>query len=141
LPAHFHTAPRLLDGFISGVAVGRRSRTTVGWHWRLASAPIEAIHEQQGTSFALPRQTKLAGTKSMRRMSELSVWSGVITGLKFCQSNASPLASLGEYLGRLRRLGWHPADMRAVEQHILELLNSPACKYQLETANAQIENA
>jgi len=76
----------------------------------------------------------------MRRMPELSVWGSVVTGLQFCQSNASPLTSLGEYLGRLRRLGCHPADMRAVEQHILELLHSPACQYQLETADAQVEN-
>jgi hypothetical protein len=41
------------------------------------------------------------------------------------------VASLGEFLGKLRRLGWHPAEVRAVELNILELLH-----WKITTANA-----
>ena len=58
----------------------------------------------------------------MVRRSELAIWGGVVAGLDNCQTSDTPLLALGEFLGNLRRLGWHPADMRAVERNILELL-------------------
>jgi hypothetical protein len=67
----------------------------------------------------------------MFRRSELAIWGGVVTGMDVCQSSETPLASLGEFLGRLRRLGWHPADVRAVELSILELL-----QWKITSANA-----
>jgi hypothetical protein len=67
----------------------------------------------------------------MLRRSELAVWGGVVTGLEVCRSSETPLASLGEFLGKLRRMGWHPADVRAAELSILELL-----QWKITTANA-----
>ena len=58
----------------------------------------------------------------MWRRSELAVWGGVVTGWDVCQSSEAPLVTLGEFLGKLRRMGWHPADIRAVEQCVLELM-------------------
>lgn len=58
----------------------------------------------------------------MRKRSEMSVWGGVMAGLEACRSSHTPLASLGEFLGRLRQVGWHPDDVRSVEHCILELL-------------------
>jgi hypothetical protein len=72
----------------------------------------------------------------MNRKSELAVWGAVVTGLEQCQSSDAPLLILGEFLGHLRRLGWHPADRRAIELSILELLGTAAGPYQLETAGS-----
>ncbi len=58
----------------------------------------------------------------MQRRSEFAAWGCVVTGLEICRSSATPLASLGEFLGQLHRRGWHPADVRLVQQSILELL-------------------
>ena len=58
----------------------------------------------------------------MRRRSEYVVWGGVVTGMDLCQSSDMPLTTLGWFLGSLRRFGWHPADIRLVEQCILELI-------------------
>jgi len=58
----------------------------------------------------------------MRRRSEYVVWGGVVTGMDLCQSSDFPLATLGWFLGSLRRIGWHPSDILLVEQSILELL-------------------
>lgn len=60
----------------------------------------------------------------MRRRSEYVVWGGVVTGMDLCQSSDTPLTTLGWFLGKLRRIGWHPADTRLVENCILELLQS-----------------
>ena len=72
----------------------------------------------------------------MNRKSELAVWGGVVTGLEMCQSSDTPMVTLGEFLGNLRRLGWHPQDQRAVERSILELLGAAAGQYQLETVGS-----
>jgi hypothetical protein len=56
------------------------------------------------------------------RKSELAVWAGVIKGLEYCDQSDSPLVALGDFLGRLRRRGWHPTDVRVVEQSVLELM-------------------
>lgn len=58
----------------------------------------------------------------MRKRSEMAVWGGVMAGLEASRSSHSPLVSLGEFLGNLRRMGWHPEDTRTVEQCILELM-------------------
>src|SRR6476469_5154450 len=58
----------------------------------------------------------------MQRLSEYTVWGGVVTGMDLCQSSDVPLNTLGWFLGSLRRIGWHPSDVRMVEQCILELL-------------------
>ena len=58
----------------------------------------------------------------MRRRSETSAWGGVMAGLEACRSSHTPVASLGEFLGKLRRMGWHPEDTRLVEQCVLELM-------------------
>ena len=58
----------------------------------------------------------------MLRRSEAVIWGGVVRGLEVCQSSDTPLLAFGEFLGYLRRMGWHPADIRAVERNILELL-------------------
>jgi hypothetical protein len=44
-------------------------------------------------------------------------------GLEVCQSSDTTLFALGKFLGKLRRMGWHPADIRAVERNIHELLS------------------
>ena len=67
----------------------------------------------------------------MLRRSELAVWGGVVTGLEVCRASETPMASLGEFLGKLRRMGWHPADVRAAELSILELL-----QWKITTAKA-----
>ena len=66
----------------------------------------------------------------MLRRSELTVWGGVVTGLDVCQSSATPMASLGEFLEKLLRMGWHPADVRAVKLNVLELW-----RWKIRTAN------
>jgi len=58
----------------------------------------------------------------MRRRSELAVWGGVMAAMEKCRRSQSPVASLGEFLGELRTLGWHPADIRSVERDAIELL-------------------
>jgi hypothetical protein len=59
----------------------------------------------------------------MFRRSEAVIWGGVMAGLETCQSSETPLLAFGEFLGKLRRSGWHPADIRAVEKNTLELLS------------------
>jgi hypothetical protein len=63
-----------------------------------------------------------AGGSLVGRKSELAVWAGVIKGLDQCEQSDAPLFALGEFLGRLRTRGWHPADVRVVEQCVLELM-------------------
>jgi hypothetical protein len=58
------------------------------------------------------------------------IWGGVVTGMEVCQSSETPMASLGEFLGKLIRMGWHPADVRSVKLNILELL-----RWKIATAN------
>ena len=58
----------------------------------------------------------------MARKAEMTVWGAVIVGLERCHNGNTPLVALGEFLGALRRNGWHPADVRVVEQCVLELL-------------------
>jgi len=67
----------------------------------------------------------------------MAIWGGVMAGLEACRSSHTPLASLGEYLGRLRHLGWHPEDTRTVEQCILELMQWRITQNLVPTASAK----
>jgi hypothetical protein len=65
----------------------------------------------------------LQGAAAMVRRSEVAIWGGVMAGLDNVQTSDTPLLALGQFLGQLRRMGWHPADIRAVERNILEVLS------------------
>jgi uncharacterized NAD-dependent epimerase/dehydratase family protein len=73
----------------------------------------------------------------MRKRSEMAVWGGVMAGLEACRSSHTPLATLGEFLGKLRRMGWQLEDTRTVEQCVLELMQWRITQNLMTTASTK----
>jgi hypothetical protein len=59
----------------------------------------------------------------MLRKSEMTVWAAVIAGVEYCGRSEAPLVVLGEFLEKLGVKGWDGADLKVVEQCVIELVN------------------
>jgi hypothetical protein len=56
------------------------------------------------------------------RKPEVTLWAAVIKGLDDCQQSDTPLSTLGEFVEKLTKSGWHSEDVRDIESCVLELL-------------------